>query len=422
MRTLKSFWFWLLVVWILVAGLAAWILVLKLPAWTWICTAGIVAWLVVGIGLALFLRQKALIKVLSKGAKAQSSDNFEESWKTGFASDVRKLLDGLGTELPGRSASALRQRRLVWTVSADFEASRRFLSASGAVDATESRRHELSGEFQALANWLTRKDEIFVLLRELPDPRVPATLARAGFLLELLSQRGKVRPVDAALVLSPLQKEVLPPAIHAAVGYLAEASGVEFPIYLALHGAESLPGGDAFFRVCPRSARCHPALDPPGRSSPGLRPGLGAHGRRHRRQGKRTPGVGLGQSRFPPKTSSSSWIPSARSARAPSPPPSPARASSWASPIPSCAGSTCSPPSSSSRRPRPRPSPHPRPMRCSSDRRRSRTTRPLPPGPPPPAAAETSVAALEAFLEHLHAEPALARLGAAARSRPRPCR
>ena len=152
MRTLKSFWFWLLVVWILVGGLAAWILVLRLPAWNWICTAGIAAWFVLGIGLALYLRQKALIKVLSKGAKTQSSDNFEESWKTGFASDVRKLLEALGSELPGRSGSSLRERRLVWTVSADFEASRRFLTSSGAVDATESRRHELSGEFQALAN------------------------------------------------------------------------------------------------------------------------------------------------------------------------------------------------------------------------------------------------------------------------------
>jgi type VI protein secretion system component VasK len=262
MRTLKSFWFWLLVVWILVGGLAAWILVLRLPAWNWICTAGIAAWFVLGIGLALYLRQKALIKVLSKGAKAQSSDNFEESWKAGFASDVRKLLEALGSELPGRSGSALRERRLIWTVSADFEASRRFLTSSGAVDATESRRHELSGEFQALANWLTRKDEIFLVLRELPDPRLSATLSRAGFLLELLSQRGKVRPVDAALVLSPLQKEILPPAIHAAVGYLAEASGVEFPIYLGLHGAETLPGGDAFFRVCP---------DPPGATLPWTR-------------------------------------------------------------------------------------------------------------------------------------------------------
>lgn len=262
MRTLKSFWFWLLVVWILIGAVGVWILVLKLPAWTWVCTAGTAVWFLSGIFLALFLRQKALIKVLSKGAQTQSADRFEEAWKTGFDSDVKKLLEGLGSTIPGRSGGVLSARRLIWVVSADFEASRQLLSAAGAVDATESRRHELSGEFQALGNWLSRKDEIFLLLRELPDPRVPSTLTRTAFLLELLSQRGKARPVDAALVLSPLQKEVLPPAIHAAVGYLAEASGVEFPIHLGLHGAETLAGGDVFFRLCP---------EPPGATLPWTR-------------------------------------------------------------------------------------------------------------------------------------------------------
>ena len=262
MRTLKSFWFWLLVVWILVGIATVWILAIKLPAWTWVYTAGAVVWFLSGIFLSLFLRQKALIKVLSKGAQTQSADRFEESWKTGFASDVKKLLEGLGSTVSGRTGSTISARRLIWVVSADFEASRQLLSSAGAVDTTESRRHELSGEFQALGNWLSRKDEIFLLLRELPDPRTASTLTRTAFLLELLSQHGKARPVDAALVLSPLQKEVLPPAIHAAVGYLAESSGVEFPIHLGLHGAEALPGGDVFFRLCP---------EPPGATLPWTR-------------------------------------------------------------------------------------------------------------------------------------------------------
>jgi len=262
MRTLKSFWFWLLVVWILVGISAVWILSIKLPAWTWVYTAGAAVWFLSGLFLALFLRQKALIKVLSKGPQSQSADRFEEAWKTGFASDVNKLLEGLGSTVPGRTGSTISARRLIWVVSADFEASRQLLSSAGAVDTTVSRRHELSGEFQALGNWLSRKDEIFLLLRELPDPRVPSTLTRSAFLLELLSQRGKARPVDAALVLSPLQKEVLPPAIHSAVGYLAEASGVEFPIHLGLHGAEALSGGDTFFRLCP---------EPPGATLPWTR-------------------------------------------------------------------------------------------------------------------------------------------------------
>jgi type VI protein secretion system component VasK len=410
MRTLKSFWFWLLVVWIVAGGLAAWILVLKLPAWNWICTAGIAAWLVLGIGLALYLRQKALIKVLSKGAMAQSSDDFEESWKTGFASDVRKLLEALGTELPGRSGSALRERRLVWTVSADFEASRRFLTSSGAVDATESRRHELSGEFQALANWLTRKDEIFVLLRELPDPRVPATLSRAGFLLELLSQRGKARPVDAALVLSPLQKEILPPAIHAAVGYLAEASGVEFPIHLGLHGAETLPGGDEFFRVCP---------DPPGTTLPWTRQEDlplafdQAWARLEADIDAKESGhlASAWDKSFPPEAVFQ-FLDSIRKVK-----------EGAKSATLSCASQfVCKP--------------HPflrgiylLPSQLVQQKARAAALSAStpdamffgsaafqdvasPPAGSVPVAAETSVAALEAFLEHLHSEPALARLGA----------
>ncbi|MBK9576667.1 MAG: hypothetical protein IPK50_02150 [Fibrobacterota bacterium] len=255
MRTLKSFWFWFMVVWILVGITAVLVLAIKFPPWTWIHTAGAVIWFVVGILIGLFLRQRALIASLSKGSESQSQDTFLESWKTSFASDLAKLAESAGSTKDG----GINARRLVWTLSPDVEQAKVLLEAAGATDITAGRSHELSGEFLALASWLVRKDEIFLLLREMPDPRVEGTLSRVRFLLEQLTQRGKVRAVDAALVISPLSRGQVPQSIHAALGFLSDASGVEFPIYAALHGAEGLLGGKSFYHQCP---------EPPGAAIP----------------------------------------------------------------------------------------------------------------------------------------------------------
>ncbi len=253
MRTLKSFWFWFLVVWIVVGVTAVWILAVKLPVWPWWHTALALVYAAIGVGIALLLRQRQLIRTLSKGSETQSSDQFEEAWKAGFVSDFRKLLESApskGIAIGGR-AEDLSARRFTWVVPADFEAAKTLLEAAGARDVTDSKRHELSGEFRNLGQWLTHRDTVFVLLRELPDARAAASLSRVALLIELLRQRSKLRPVDAALVLAPLPQKAasLAPQIHAAVSYLAEASMVEFPIYVGLAGAESLPGGATFLRV-----------------------------------------------------------------------------------------------------------------------------------------------------------------------------
>lgn len=253
MRTLKSFWFWFLVVWIAIGIAATWIFAVKLPVWHWWCTLLAALWFVVGTAIALILRQRALIRTLSKGAETSSNDQFEEAWKTGFVADVRKLLEGSatkGVQIGVKSSDDLSQKRIFWAVPADFAAAKSLLEASGARDVTESRRHELSGEFQNLGNWLVYRDIVFVLLRELPDARVPATIARTTLLLEQFQQRGKLRTVDGALVIAPItQRGALPSTIHGSVGFLAEASMVEFPIYVALSGSEQFPGGASFYKV-----------------------------------------------------------------------------------------------------------------------------------------------------------------------------
>ncbi|HNY29354.1 MAG TPA: ImcF-related family protein [Fibrobacteria bacterium] len=255
MRTLKSFWFWFMVVWFLLGATASLILAIKFPPWTWIHTAGAVVWFLVGSLVGLFLRQRALIASLSKGSESTSQDTFQESWKTSFASDLAKLAESAGSSKDG----GINAKRLVWTLSPDVDQAKTLLEAAGATDITAGRSHELSGEFLALASWLVRKDEIYILLREMPDPRVEGTLSRTRFLLEQLGQRGKVRAVDAALVISPLSRGQVPQSIHAALGFLADQSGVEFPIYAALHGAEGLLGGNVFYRQCP---------EPPGAALP----------------------------------------------------------------------------------------------------------------------------------------------------------
>jgi|GEM_PF-1504427 len=253
MRTLKSFWFWFLVVWVVVGIAATWILAVQLPEWHWWWTLICVAWFAIGVFAALFLRQRALIRTLSKGAESHSNDQFEEAWKTGFVADVRKLAEsssGKGVQIGMKNADDLAQKRVFWAIPTDFEAAKVLLAAGGGRDVTESRRHELSGEFQNLANWFQVRDMIFVLLRELPDSRVPSSLARTTLLLEHFQQRGKVRPVDGVVVLSPLtQRGTLPPQVHAAVSFLAEASLVQFPVHVGLYGAEQLAGGSTFFKV-----------------------------------------------------------------------------------------------------------------------------------------------------------------------------
>lgn len=251
MRTLKSFWFWFLVVWIVVGVAATWILAVKLPAWPWWCTLIAVVWFAIGVFVALFLRQRQLIRTLSKGAESQSTDQFEEAWKSGFASDVRKLSESSSTKgvQIGVKSDDLAQKRIFWVVPSDFDSAKALLEASGARDVTESRRHELSGEFQNLGNWLVFRDMVFVLLRELPDARVASTVSRAGFLIEYFQQRGKMRPVDGALVLAPIGRGMAASQIHATISFLAETSLVEFPVYVGLTGAEQIPGGASFFKV-----------------------------------------------------------------------------------------------------------------------------------------------------------------------------
>lgn len=252
MRTLKSFWFWFLIVWIAVGVAGTWIFALKVDPWAWWHTLIAAVFFAVGLFAALFLRQRQLIRTLSKGSETQSGDQFEEAWKTGFVADLRKLVDtssSKGIQIGGKSDD-LSQRRVLWVVPAEFDAAKTLLEAAGARDVTESKRHELSGEFRNLGHWLLHRDTVFVLLRELPDVRASASLTRTALLLEHLRQRGKLRPVDGVLVLSPLpQRGGLAPQIHAAVSYLAEISMVEFPIYVGLAGAETLAGGASFLRV-----------------------------------------------------------------------------------------------------------------------------------------------------------------------------
>lgn len=252
MRTLKSFWFWFLVIWVAVGIAATWILAIKLSSWQWWHWVLSAVFFAIGTIVALLLRQRQLIRTLSKGSESRSGDQFEEAWKTGFVTDIRKLMENSsskGIQIGGKSEE-FTQRRVIWIVSTDFEAAKTLMEAAGSRDVTQSKRHELSGEFQNLGHWLLHRDMVFVLLRELPDARAMASLSRTNLLIEQLLQRGKRRPVDGVLVLSATpQRGGLPPQIHSAIGHLAEISMVEFPIYVGLTGAESLPGGSTLLRV-----------------------------------------------------------------------------------------------------------------------------------------------------------------------------
>lgn len=233
---LKSFWFWFLVVWcvIVAAGLAvALALVAPFPWWGWL-VAGVL--LVAGLATGWILRQRALIRELARGRERQSKDTFEEAWKGAFGSDVRKLVAASAPSVQSgvHNRDALEKRRIAWVVSDDPRAVVGDLVALGARDLGAARSHELSGEFDRCASWLVKSDLVLLVLKELPDARMPASTERLALLIEEFAKTGRQRAVDVALAWTSDKGGRKAESLHAALSWLAEASGVEFPLHVAL--------------------------------------------------------------------------------------------------------------------------------------------------------------------------------------------
>ena len=239
MRFPKPSWLWFFVLWTLFGVLGAWV------AWAvgvpiaWPALACCALWLAAGVVLAVVVRQRAMLRLLAKGARPESGDRFEEAWKEGLSSDVRELFrrgDGRGEP---------RSARVVWTISVDPELPRALLESSGAVDATESVGHGLTGEFQALGSLLRYGNCDFLVLKGVPEPRDWDVSSPLGFLLDRLGRCGRSRAVDAALVVGNPGPDGFPPSVRSALGSLAEASGMEFPVHLCLCPARG--AADGFF-------------------------------------------------------------------------------------------------------------------------------------------------------------------------------
>ena len=273
MKLFKSSWFWFLVVWIFLAvvGLVMILGILHVDWRIW-HTVGLAVYFAVGAVAFLLLWQKSRIRVLAKGEQKDAADKFEEMWKTSMRADFQRLVsastrvvvDGL------KSGDDLKEKSICWVVSSDSQKAVSMLLGGGAVDVTRQRSHELSGEFSQSATWCACGDTIYVVLRKLPDLNVVDTTERLSFLISLLQGKGKLRPVDSALVVLPIPQETVAPpvvALRMALSCLAELSHVEFPVHVLFEGAETLRGGEDFFRML-RTQGIH---ELPGASLPFVR-------------------------------------------------------------------------------------------------------------------------------------------------------
>lgn len=272
MKLFKSSWFWFLIAWIFLAvvGLIVILAVLRLDWKIW-HTVGLSVYAAVGVVGFLLLWQKNRIRVLAKGEQKDSANKFEELWKASMRADFQRLVaastrmvvDGL------KSGDDLKEKSLCWVVSSDPLKAERMLLSAGAVDVTQQRSHELSGEFSQGAAWCVCGDVVYVVLRKLPDLKVVEETERLAFLMSLLQGKGKIRPVDSALVMLPLSQDtaMLPVALRMALSCLAELSHVEFPVHVLFEGAEKLRGGADFFRML-RTCGIH---ELPGASLPFVR-------------------------------------------------------------------------------------------------------------------------------------------------------
>lgn len=253
---LKSFWLWFLIVWIAAGIVVAWVFHadwLTHPVWFW---SGFGIFIAIGILIALFLRQRELIRVFARGTIDRAADRFEVSWKAGFQADFEKLIASVvrSTQVGIKSGDDLRQKRISWILSEDGAETIRCLIGAGALDLTAARSHELSGDFARLGSLLALDDSLFLVLRGLPSPQTNVRDERAAFLIELLRSRGKRHPVDSALAVLTISDapDSATTALQAALAALAEWSSISFPVYCVYQGAAKLDGGRDFYELLRR--------------------------------------------------------------------------------------------------------------------------------------------------------------------------
>lgn len=252
MKIFKSAWFWSALLWGL-GGLVAFLLLRSLSPewgmWTWVGWGVEIA---LGAGVTFLLWQRARLKALAKGVRNDAADRFEEQWKVAMRTDLQRVLAALPPVVEGGLAGC----RLHWVVPASESSVSSLLAPGTSVEVTRERAHELSGELARLVAVHAVGGSAVFVLRELPDPKIPASLERMAFLVTLLRDAGKVRPVDTVIALVPFpgQGGGTSSKIQPAIAALADLSQVEFPIHVLFDGFGDLPGGEAYCRTLQEAA------------------------------------------------------------------------------------------------------------------------------------------------------------------------
>lgn len=238
MKAHKSFWFWLLVVGILAEAVALWFFRShwsSLAPWSWMGAAGVFLLILL---LSLFLRQRALLRKMTKARPAAVDTKNEEPWKQKTRTDLETLT---------RLVEGFAQKKCVLTIGTHRQELQALLAASGATPVSQREESRLSGELTALFDFYVAGNVCYfgAVDCELAHAvQADALHDKLAFVLDWLA-RTRTKAIDAVVLVNPALVE---PKLAGEIGVrqqkilsgVMRQLGLDLPLY-----ALFCPGSEA---------------------------------------------------------------------------------------------------------------------------------------------------------------------------------
>lgn len=236
MKFYKSLWFWFSLVW-LGGWTAAYVMNLEkiqsYHPWDWIVLGCLV---LIGVTTALFLRQRALVRMLAL-PPSSSESQWEETWTEGLSKDLQVLFG---------EKSDYDHHQVVLGLGGAPEAWKQILQDRSFVSLNQKYDVDLSGEFnRCFQAWLS-KDFLLLLpanpaqFLEEDDLARPVAYVLDSFRKEDAKVLYQVW-VAADCAMEKIQSKAQ--SIQSQMAAVASYLSVEFPVYVLYYGMEALSGG-----------------------------------------------------------------------------------------------------------------------------------------------------------------------------------
>jgi len=229
MKLLKAFWFWLLVLWTLTEG----ILLITLRStwslyspWSWIGATGLFLLVLL---FSLFLRQRSLLRKMTKARPASVDAKNEEPWKQKVRADldvIAKAVDGFV------------QKKCVLVMGTHRAELQSLLGAAAATNVLQREEARLSGELSALLDVYVSGNTLFLCAVdvELAHGTQPEALGdKFALVLDVLA---RIRPkaLDSVILVNPAKVDTnLAAEIGARQQRILSATmrllGLDLPLY-----------------------------------------------------------------------------------------------------------------------------------------------------------------------------------------------